>query len=75
MGSLGISLDRCCYCCIYLFVYDVLICFYCVLCAKGYFYSRFFKKFGYSSYIFAAICKGGPFCHVMLRDSVYVLLL
>jgi hypothetical protein len=47
----------------------------CVLCVKGYSYSRVFKKLGYAPFFFAAIYKGGPVCYVMLRVSVCVLFL
>jgi hypothetical protein len=46
---------------------------YFVLCAKACFHRRVFKKLGYLSYFFAAACKGGPFCRVVLGISVYVL--
>jgi hypothetical protein len=34
-----------------------------------------FKKLGYLRYFFAAICKGDPFCHVVVAISVYALFL
>jgi hypothetical protein len=42
---------------------------------KDYFYLCVFKKLGYLSYFFAAVGKGGPFCHEVLGVSVYVLFL
>jgi hypothetical protein len=44
MGSLGISFDKCRYCCIYLYVYGALICFTLRSVVKSYFYSHVFKS-------------------------------
>jgi hypothetical protein len=45
------------------------LCFGLCLCPKGYFYSRVLKELGYSSYLFVAIWKDGPFYHVVLGVS------
>jgi hypothetical protein len=45
-----------------------------VLYAEGYFICVL-KEFSNSSYYFAAVCIGNPFCFLALRIGVYVLLL
>jgi hypothetical protein len=44
----------------------------CFVCEKPFLFPRF-EKLGNSSYFFAAICKYGPSCHVVLGVSVYAL--
>jgi hypothetical protein len=77
VDNLGISFGTCRFC------YTIFKCLckglqyvlYCVLCAEGYFYLCVMKEFDDSSYFFVIVCKGGPFCFVALRISVFILLL
>jgi hypothetical protein len=75
MGSLGILFDRCCYCCIYLFVYGALIYFVLCFVWEKLFLFTCFEKLDSSSYFFATICKSGPLYFVVLGVSAYVVFL
>jgi hypothetical protein len=70
LDNLGISFGKCHFCYTYLFahgplVYSVL----CFVCERPPLFACL-KKFSNSSYLFAAVCEGNPFCFLVLRVSV-----
>jgi hypothetical protein len=74
VDNLGFSFNKCHFCYTYLFAWDFNL-FYVEFCVEGYFYSYGLKEFSSSPSLFATVCKGDPFCFVVLRVILYVLFL